>query len=127
MPSLGVLAALEPRCSCVCPPTRLWPLEGRVHLLHPHVFATQAGPRAQLEAEKETSLQKEMKDFGNLISEFASNMISIFHVFSPMLDMGEGESRGLGPALKSLLLQAAAGAEDVLSQEFRHGVLRVIT
>lgn len=52
-------------------------------------------------------------------------MISIFHVFSPMLDRGEEESRGLGPALKSS--QAAAGAEDVLSQEFRHGVLRVIT
>lgn len=65
-----------------------------------------------------------MKDFGILISWFASNMISIFHVSSPGLDRGEGESRGPSPVLKSS--QTAAGAEDVLSQGFRHGVLRVL-
>lgn len=65
-----------------------------------------------------------MKDFGILISWFASNMISIFHVSSPGLDRGEGESRGPSPVLKSS--QTAAGAEDMLSQGFRHGVLRVL-
>lgn len=38
-------------------PTRLWPLKGRVNLLHPYVLTTQTEPRAQLEAAKEMSLQ----------------------------------------------------------------------